>query len=190
MSVKSELRKLVIALGGTPTKKTVPGLLGEVSTAIGGESTGKTVAEQIYNIAVARGYVENPLDGLLVDFDIAADEDLLGKYISDLQKDTSITNNVISGTSKYVSDYTGFSSKTSEQSGNYIALHASVPGMTIGEDGLGIKVNNKSLDSDGIIVLILTTNNPITVTATKGEFTKTITLAQTNLIKEAEPTNT
>ena len=60
MSVKSELRKLVIACGGTPTKHTIPGLIGEISTAIGGSATGKTVAEQIHNVALAKGF---PADG-------------------------------------------------------------------------------------------------------------------------------
>ena len=60
MSVKSELRKLLIALEVSPTKKTVAGLLGEVSTALGGQAAGKTVAEQIYNIALAKGF---PADG-------------------------------------------------------------------------------------------------------------------------------
>ena len=39
-----------------PTKKTVPGLLGELAIALGGEGDGRTVAEQIRNIAVARGF--------------------------------------------------------------------------------------------------------------------------------------
>ena len=60
MSVKSELRNLIAALEGTPTKKTIPGLLGEISELLGGESTGKTVAEQIHNIAVAKGYDPDP----------------------------------------------------------------------------------------------------------------------------------
>lgn len=60
MSVKSELRNLITALEGTPTKKTIPGLLGEISELLGGESAGKTVAEQIHNIAVAKGYDPDP----------------------------------------------------------------------------------------------------------------------------------
>lgn len=59
MSVKSELRKVVIACGATPTKNTIPGLIGEIAVAIGGSSTGKTVAEQIHNIAVAKGFPED-----------------------------------------------------------------------------------------------------------------------------------
>jgi hypothetical protein len=56
----------------------------------------------------------------------------------------------VTGTLKYVSDYTGFSSKVAEQSGNYIAFHAStnVEGATI-----TAKITKTStLDSDGIAV--------------------------------------
>jgi hypothetical protein len=59
MSVKSELRKLLIALEVSPKGKTVSELLGEVSKALGGQDTGKTVAKQIYNIALAKGFPED-----------------------------------------------------------------------------------------------------------------------------------
>ena len=60
MSVKSELRKLLSTYGAEPTKNTIPGLLGDIAVALGGEGNGKTVAEQIYNIALAKGYDPNP----------------------------------------------------------------------------------------------------------------------------------
>lgn len=60
MTVKGELRKVVIACGGAPTKNTIPGLIGEIAVAIGGTGTGKTVAEQLHNIALAKGF---PADG-------------------------------------------------------------------------------------------------------------------------------
>lgn len=59
MTVKGELRKVVIACGATPTKNTIPGLIGEIAVAIGGSATGKTVAEQIHNIAIAKGFPED-----------------------------------------------------------------------------------------------------------------------------------
>lgn len=55
MTVKGALRNLLTALETEPTKNTIPGLLGEISVALGGESDGKTVAEQIQNIAIAAG---------------------------------------------------------------------------------------------------------------------------------------
>lgn len=59
MSIRSELRKLLVAMEVSPSSKTIPGLLGEVSTALGGQNTGKTIAEQIYNIALAKGFPED-----------------------------------------------------------------------------------------------------------------------------------
>lgn len=58
MSVKSELKKLASVYDITPTKKTVRGILGEIAVALGGSGNGKTIAQQIYNIALAKGYQE------------------------------------------------------------------------------------------------------------------------------------
>ena len=55
-----------------------------------------------------------------VTFDIS--DDLLGKHASDLQKDVTVSTNNILGTLKYVTDYTGFSSDTELQEGNYLAI--------------------------------------------------------------------
>ena len=188
MSIRSELKKLLVAMEVEPQSKTIPGLLGEVSVALGGQNTGKTIAEQVHNIAVAKGWTPNPLDALTVDFSIAADEDLFGKVVADLQENMAIDANAITGTSHYVTDYTGFSGKTDEQQGNYVALHVSVPGMTIGQDGLTVKVNNSTLDADGLIVLILkNSSKPIKVVATKGDFSKTIELDRTGIVLEPAP---
>ncbi len=51
MGNKEALKKLVAALGGESKAETTVGLLGEISAALGGETDGKTIAEQIYNIA-------------------------------------------------------------------------------------------------------------------------------------------
>lgn len=59
MTVKGELRKVVIACGASPTKNTIPGLIGEIAVALGGSATGKTVAEQVHNIALAKGFPED-----------------------------------------------------------------------------------------------------------------------------------
>ena len=59
MSVKSELKKLVAACEGEVTKNNIPGLLGDIARALGGTGDGKTVAEQIHNIALAKGFPED-----------------------------------------------------------------------------------------------------------------------------------
>ena len=98
-----------------------------------------------------------------VDTDIDADEDLFGKVISDLQNSVSVGSNAITGTLKYVDDYTGFSSKVAEQSGNYLVVHAETPdvaGATI-----TVKVTNPvTLDADGIAVLRIADKNSQTLT--------------------------
>lgn len=90
-------------------------------------------------------------------------EDLFGKKASDLQSGVSFSDNAVTGTLKYVSDYTGFSSKTSEQSGNYLVFHAEVPNV----DGVTItaKVSKTStLDSDGIAVFRIANKDSQTLT--------------------------
>lgn len=54
---------------------------------------------------------------------MAGTETAYGKSVSDLQSNVTINSDKkIDGTLKYVKNYTGFSSKTEEQSGNYLAL--------------------------------------------------------------------
>lgn len=102
---------------------------------------------------------------LSVDADIADSVDLLGKVASDLQSDIAIASNALTGTSKYVTGYTGFSSDVSEQEGNYLVLHfedehevatkltAQLTGGTSGE---------VTLDSDGIIIFRLNAPEELT----------------------------
>ena len=158
MSVKSELKNLIASLGGTVTQKSIPGLIGDVSIALGGDGTGKTVAEQIKNIADAK-WDANPLSKLVVDADIADSVDLLGKKASDLQENIVITDTVITGTSKYVTGYTGFSGKASERKGNYLALHFGVTDLVIGTS-VTVKVNGVTLDPDGLHIMRFKDDGP------------------------------
>lgn len=100
---------------------------------------------------------------MTVDTDVAADEDLFGKVISDLQSSIEIGDDAITGTLKYVDDYTGFSGDTSLQTGNFIVIHAEVPdveGVTI-----SVKVTNPvTLDEDGIAVLRIADKSTQTIT--------------------------
>ena len=153
-------------------------------TEVLGGNKGQTIADRIID-------KNNPLSGLAIDFDIAAAEDLFGKVVSDLQEDMVVSGGAITGTSKYVTGYTGFSGNPEEQEGNYIALHVSVPNMTIGQDGLTVKVNGSTLDSDGLIVLIFKgSTRPIKVVATKGDFTKIREFKTTGIVKEPKPEET
>ena len=47
---------------------------------------------------------------------------LFGKAVNELQSDMVVADDEVTGTLKYVNGYVDFSSNTSEQSGNYLAL--------------------------------------------------------------------
>lgn len=123
-----------------------------------------------------------------VDFDIADSVDLFGKVASDLQEDVAAEGNAIRGTLKYVDDYTGFSSDVAQQSGNYIVLHAEVPGVD--DATITVKVTDEvELDSDGIAVLRIAdkSSQTIKIVASKDGYrsvSKTFTL--TGLVCEAD----
>lgn len=56
MTVKSALKNLITAMSGTPKSSTIKGLLKEVVVLEGGDGTGRTIADHIQNIAVAKGW--------------------------------------------------------------------------------------------------------------------------------------
>ena len=121
---------------------------------------------------------------IITDTEIAADEDLFGKFVADLQNDIEVKSNEITGTLKYVSDYTGFSSKTEEQSGNYLAIH----NTTNSEDDIYVEIiggysGPVKLDSDGIIILRIANNNQI-VRVTVGDDFKEYSLKHLVLTSE------
>lgn len=107
--------------------------------------------------------------------------DLFGKTVDDLQTGVSFGNGTVTGTLKYVDDYTGFSSKVEEQSGNYIVLKAEVP--EVSDVTITVKITNPvTLDSDGIFVgkIANKSSQTITVVASKTglpSVTRTFTLS-------------
>jgi hypothetical protein len=99
---------------------------------------------------------------------------LLGKSVGDLQADIEIENGELSGTSLYVTGYTGFSGDVSEQSGNYLALHASstVQGATLTAQLVGGIHGPVTLDGDGIVIFRLNENaTAVKFTASKDGYT-------------------
>lgn len=85
--------------------------------------------------------------------------DLFGKDCDDLQENIAIANGAITGNLKYVTGYTGFSSKTSEQNGNYIALkvtNATADEIYVGMSPSASGKELNKLDDDGMIVLQVT----------------------------------
>ena len=99
------------------------------------------------------------MNSLSVEADTSTGTTLLGKAASDLQTDIAIDDDYkVTGTLKYVDDYTGFSGDPAEQVGNFIALDFSA------DDGCTIEIELtngahpgwKALDDDGILVCRIT----------------------------------
>lgn len=88
--------------------------------------------------------------------------DLFGKLASDLQENIEVGDDAITGTLKYVADYSSaFGGDLS--SGNYIALHCEVPDV----DDVTIKAgadNLATLDEDGNIIIRIADKNSQTIT--------------------------
>ena len=106
--------------------------------------------------------------GLTVDTDIDLLEDLFGKTVGKLQEDIEIGDDEITGTLLYVDDYTGFSEDTELQSGNYLAIHVSVPDVEDVEINVSL-TDPVEVDENGIAVLRIAdkTSQTVTVVASK-----------------------
>ena len=75
----------------------------------------------------------------------------------------------ITGSLKYVTGYTGFSGDVSEQSGHYLVTHSTATdGATIKAKLLGGTTPEVTLDSDGILITRVTSNDQkLRITASK-----------------------
>ena len=102
-----------------------------------------------------------------------------------MQSNINVSGDIITGTLKYVTGYTGFSGDPAEQKGNYLALHFSSE-----EEGAVITCQMfnggnpdrvVTLDEDGILICRVPSNDcVIKVTATvegEGSSIKTYSLA-------------
>ena len=89
--------------------------------------------------------------------DIETSVDLLGKIVTDLQDEVTVSGDTISGTLLYVDDYTGFSGDPAEQAGNYLAVKCTADeGDTITLDLIGGIHGPVTLDDDGICIIRIT----------------------------------
>ena len=99
-----------------------------------------------------------------VDTDVDASTDLFGLSVTDLQEGIAINGSEITGTLKYVDDYSSAFSGA-EASGNYLALHITVPGLDPEDYTITVTVTNPvTLDSDGIVVLRIADKSSQTIT--------------------------
>ena len=119
--------------------------------------------------------------------DVPEGIDLLGANLDDLQSDIVIGDDTISGVLNFVSDYSGFSSKVEEQSGNYLALHITVPqyeDAVITVELIGGSLGKPvTLDEDKTIILRITDpdNQSVKIVATKDNKVVTKTYALTGI---------
>ena len=108
------------------------------------------------------------MTGLTVDADIDPTTDLFGKTVTDIQDGVMVSSSAIRGTLRFIDDYAGFSSDPSLTSGNYIAIHAEVPGVD--DVTITVKVTNPvTLDADGIAVLRIADKDSQTITVVASE---------------------
>lgn len=117
---------------------------------------------------------------------------LFGKTVNDLQTNVVVNDDSITGTLKYVTGYTGFSSETSEQEGNYMALKIEAePDAVTTVEVVGGTKGPVTLDEDMNIVLLIRNKDTqdVRVISTKGDqsVTKTYDLSGLTLESESEP---
>ena len=115
---------------------------------------------------------------------------LFGKAVNELQSDMVVADDEVTGTLKYVNGYVDFSSNTSEQSGNYLALKIEAEpaeAETVVELVGGTK-GPVALDDDMNIVLLIKNKDTqsIKVTVDNGENSTTKTYGLIGLTLETE----
>ena len=115
---------------------------------------------------------------------------LFGKAVNELQSDVVVADDEVTGTLKYVNGYVDFSSNTSEQSGNYLALKIEAEpaeAETVVELVGGTK-GPVALDDDMNIVPLIKNKDTqsIKVTTTHNEESITKTYGLSGLTLETE----
>lgn len=114
----------------------------------------------------------------------------MGKTVNELQENVVVGADAITGTLKYVSGYTGFSSVVSEQAGNYLALRidADEPEALTTVELVGGTKGPVVLDDDMNIVLLIKDKNSqsikVTMETDEDSLTKTYDLSGLTLETE------
>ena len=115
---------------------------------------------------------------------------LFGKAVNELQSDVVVADDEVTGTLKYVNGYVDFSSNTSEQEGNYLALkiEAELAEAETVVELVGGTKGPVALDDDMNIVLLIKNKDTqsIKVTTTHNEESITKTYGLSGLTLETE----
>lgn len=126
-----------------------------------------------------------------VDANIDPLTDLFGKTVDDLQEDVIVSADGVTGTLKYVADYSS-AYGIGEDSGNYLVLHCSTPGIegaTITSEVVGGVHGPVTLDEDGIVISRITDKSSQTihiVASKEGYEDSSVTLDLGQLVLESQ----
>ena len=129
----------------------------------------------------------------MISFSVNAEDgeaNLFGKTVNELQENVVIGEDAITGTLKYVSGYTGFSSVVSEQAGNYLALRIDTdePEALTTVELVGGTKGPVVLDDDMNIVLLIRDKDAqsikVTMETDEDSLTKTYDLSGLTLETE------
>ena len=140
---------------------------------------GKTSNAGTIQDAIQKKDSDEYIVGFALDTTIAPDYDLLGKVVSDLQKDIVIGDEFIKGTLHYIEDWEAFGDDNND--GWFLAVHVTLDEDTAALPGLSVKINGAELDPSDYIFIGHVKNQEghinLTVSATdKTPVTKTYTL--------------
>ncbi|MBO6083185.1 MAG: hypothetical protein J6P46_09230 [Bacteroidales bacterium] len=125
-----------------------------------------------------------------VDANIDPEEDLFGKTVGDLQEDIVVSTEGVTGTLKYVADYSS-AYGPGENSGNYIVLHCATPGFegsTITAEVVNGVHGPVTLDEDGIVILRIADKDlqTVRIVASNDGETDSVELDLSQLVLETE----
>lgn len=110
-----------------------------------------------------------------------------------LQNGVTVKDGVISGTLKYVTDYTQFSSDPALQQGNYLAvkfedIDPSATSVKVGiEPGTPAAEIINDPDKNGVFRILNPATNKLVITVTDGEHTEVQKFALSGLTLEPAP---
>ena len=124
-----------------------------------------------------------------VDANIGAETDLFGKVVSDLQEDIAVSAEGVTGTLKYVADYSSAYGQ-GENSGNYIVLHCTTPGFegsVITAEVVNGVHGPVTLDEDGIVILRIADKDlqTVRIVASNNGETDSVELDLSQLVLES-----
>lgn len=111
-------------------------------------------------------------------------EQLLGKYVSDLQSDVIFDGTYIEGTLKYVTGYTGYSGNPDLQKGNFLAIKVdATAGATVTVELLGGESGPITLDEDmNAVIRIANKSQKLKITCTSNGQTVSKVYGLRNLV--------